>query len=149
QEDLGVPAERLDALLDPGPAGVVEPDDGRAVLERQVHHVRDLLRVLFREGAAEDGEVLREDEDDAAVDRAVAGHHAVAGNPALGHAEVGGPMLDEDAGLLEGAGVEEELDPLAGSEAALGVQLRNALRATALQHGLLAAPQLFDRGGTG
>ena len=58
QEDVGVAAERDDALLDAGAAGVVEPDDRRAVPHGEVHHLADLVGVRLRERAAEDGEVL-------------------------------------------------------------------------------------------
>ena len=69
QEDVGVAAERDDALLDPRSAGIVEPDDRRADLHREVHHLADLLGVRLGQRSAEDGEVLREDEHQAAVDR--------------------------------------------------------------------------------
>ena len=78
QEDVGVAAERDDAFLDPRAAGVVEPDDRRADLHRQVHDLADLLGVRLGQRPAEDGEVLAEDEDEPAVDRAVAGDDAVA-----------------------------------------------------------------------
>jgi hypothetical protein len=58
-------------------------------------------------------------------------------------------VLDEDAGLLERAGVEEELDPLAGREAAVGMQLGDPLRAAPLKDGLAAAAELFDGGTSG
>src|SRR5206468_1050488 len=58
QEDVGVAAERYDALLDARAARVVEADDGRAVLERQVHYLADLFGVRFGERATEHGEVL-------------------------------------------------------------------------------------------
>ena len=45
--------------------------------------LHDLRGVGFRQRAAEDGEVLREGVDDAAVDAAVAGDDAVAGNDLL------------------------------------------------------------------
>ena len=89
------------------PAGVVEADDGRADLQGEVHDLADLLGVGLGEAAAEDGEVLGEDEDEAAVDAAVAGDDAVAGNLLLGHAEVEAAVLDELVELLEGALVEE------------------------------------------
>ena len=79
-EDVGVSGERDDAFLDARAAGVVEADDGRADLHRQVHDLADLGGVGFGERAAEDGEVLGEDEDQAAVDAAVAGDEAVAGS---------------------------------------------------------------------
>ena len=80
QKDVGVAGERHDAFLNARAAGVVQADDGRADLRRQVHDLDDLGGVGFRERAAEDGEVLREDEDQAAVDAAVAGDEAVAGD---------------------------------------------------------------------
>ena len=78
QEDVRVAAERDDALLDSRAAGIVQPDDRRADLHRQVHDLADLLGVGLGQRAAEDGEVLAEDEDQPAVDGAVSGHHAVA-----------------------------------------------------------------------
>ena len=142
-EDLGVAAERRDAFLDAGAAGVVEADDGRADLHRLVHDLADLLGVRFGERAAEHGEVLAENEDQAAVDRAVAGHHAVAGHLLLGHAEIGAAVLDEHVPFLEDALVEQELDALARGELALGVLGIDALRAAAE----LARPPAFPPAG--
>src|SRR5205085_11792290 len=87
-EDLRIPGERDDALLDPRAAGVVDPYDGAAELRRQVHHLADLLREDLAERAAEDGEVLREDEDLAAEDRPVARDDGVAVRAPVEHAEV-------------------------------------------------------------
>jgi len=55
-------------------------------------------------------------------------------------------VLDEDPRLLEGAGVEEEVDPLARGEPSLGVELGDALLAAPLEDGLAAPAQLFDGG---
>ncbi len=83
--------------------------------------------------AAEHGEVLAEDEHEAAVDGALAGHHAIAGHLLVGHAEVDAAVLDEHVRLLEGVGVEQELDALAGGElAALVLRLDPALAAAEL-----------------
>ena len=68
-EDLRVAGERDDALLDPRSARVVDPDHRAAVLDGEIHHLADLLREDLGERAAEDGEVLAEDEDLAAEDR--------------------------------------------------------------------------------
>ena len=61
QEDIGIAAERQHAFLNARAAGIVQADDRRAGLQREVHDLDDLLRVGFRERAAEDREVLRED----------------------------------------------------------------------------------------
>ena len=58
-----------------------------AGLHGEVHDLDDLLAEDLAERAAEDGEVLGEDADLAAVDGAVAGDHAVAVGPVLLHAE--------------------------------------------------------------
>ncbi|HXE39641.1 MAG TPA: hypothetical protein VN639_14310, partial [Azonexus sp.] len=119
QEDVGVTGQRDDALLDAGAARVVQADDRRAGLHRQVHHLADLPRVGLRERAAEDREVLREHEHDPAVDAPRAGHDAVAQHLLLGHAEVQAAVLDELVELFEAALVEQQLDALAGRELAL------------------------------
>ena len=77
-EDLAVLGEGDDALLDAGAAGVVDPDDRGAGLERHVHDLDDLLAEHLAQRAAEDGEVLGEDEHLSTVDGAVAGDDAVA-----------------------------------------------------------------------
>ena len=138
---LGVAGERGDALLDARAAGVVEPDDRRAVAERHVLHFLDFFRVRFGQRAAEDGKVLGEDEGRAAVDRAPAGDHAVAGNLSLRHAEFGAAVLDEHVELLERPFVEQHVEPLARRELAALVLLGDALGPAALARLL---PPLFQ-----
>ena len=118
QEDIGVAGQRHHALLDARAAGIVQADHGRAGLQRQVHDLADLLRVGFGERAAEDGEILREDVDQAAVDAAVAGDEAVAGNALLVHAEIAAAVRDQLVQFLEGAFVEQQFDALARGELA-------------------------------
>ena len=84
-----------------------------------------------RERAAEHGEILAEHEDQPAVDRAVAGDDAVARDLLLVHAEIVAAVLDEHVPFLEGAGVEQQLDPLARGQLALGVLGLDAPRAAA------------------
>ena len=91
----------------------------------------------LRQRAAEDGEVLAVDEDQPAVDRAVADDHTVAGDLLVRHAEVVAAVLDEHVPFLEARRVEQELEAFARRQLALGV-----LRVDAL----LAATQ--PRGGT-
>ena len=131
-EHLAVAAERGDALLDARAAGVEQADDRRARLHRHVLHLDDLLRVGLPQRAAEHGEVLGEQEHGAAVHRAPAGHHAVAGDFRLLHAEVGGAVLDEHVELLERALVEQQLDALARGQLAALVLRVDARLAAAL-----------------
>src|SRR4029079_10235500 len=98
----------------PAPARVCGAEARAADLGGQVHHLAHLLAHDLAERAAEDGEVLAEDADPAAVDRPVAGHHGVAPRTRAGHVEVMRPMPDVRVELLERAGVEQLLDPLAG-----------------------------------
>ncbi len=143
-EDLGVAAQARHALLDPRPARVVQPDQRRAGPQRQVHHVADLAGVRFRQRAAEDREVLREDVDLPAVDAAGAAHHAVAGDLALLHPEVGAAVGDEHAQLGEAAGVAERGDPLADGEPALGVDLLDLLAPAPVEEAALAVTEVGE-----
>ena len=102
---------------------------GARFLQRHVLHLLDLLGMRFRQRAAEHGEILGEEEDRPAVDRAPAGDDAVAGDLALLHAEIGRAVLDVHVELLERAFVEEHLDALARGQLAarmLGVDARLA-----------------------
>ena len=122
-EHVAVGAERDDALLDARAAGVVDPDHRAADLRRQVHDLAHLLAHDLAERAAEDGEVLAEHAHPAPVDRAVAGDDRIALRAVLLHVEVVRAVADERVELLEGAGVEQLLDPLAGGVLALRVLL--------------------------
>ena len=122
-EDLAVQAERDDTLLDPRPAGVVEPDDRAADLHREVHDLDDLLAEHLTERAAEDGEVLREHRHGAPVDRAVAGDDPVAVGAVLVLAEGDRAVAGVLVHLDERALVEEHLEPLPGGLLAAGVLL--------------------------
>ncbi len=131
-EHLAIAPERRDALLNARAAGVEDADDRRAVLERHVLELGDLLRVRVRERAAEHGEILGEDENGAAVDRAPAGDHAVAGDfLALVHAEIGAAMFDEHIELLERSMIEQEFDAFARRELAARMLSLDALVAAA------------------
>ena len=120
-EDGAVSGEAVDALLDARAAGVDESDDGSTAVGGEVHDLADLLSDDLGQRAADHGEVLREGERNAAGDLAVARDDGIAEILAVGHAELGGAMLDEGVEFLEGALVEEEVDALAGGELALGV----------------------------
>ena len=117
-EDLCVARERDDALLDARPARVVDPDDGAAVRHGEIHDLADLLGEDLRERPAEDGEVLREDEDLPVEDRPVAGHDGVAQRTVLAHLELHFAVSYEAVELDERARVEELLEALAGKELA-------------------------------
>ena len=94
------------------------PTTGQPTLSGHVHHLADLLGEDLGERAAEDREVLAEDADRPAEDRAVARHDGVAPRPLLAHAELALAVAHEAVELDERAGVEQELDPLAGEELA-------------------------------
>jgi len=67
----------------------------------------------FRQRAAEDGEVLREDVDEAPFHASPSGHHAVAEDLLLGEPEIGRAVRDEAIQLDERAGIEQHVEPLA------------------------------------
>src|SRR5690606_14580250 len=146
-EDLGVEPEGDHALLDPGAARVVDPDDRAAGLQRVVHHLDDLLAEDLAERSAEDREVLREHRDVAAVDRPVPGHHAVAVRPLAVEAEAGRPVPGELVELDEGPLIEQEGEPLPGGHLALGVLLLHRSLGAGVQRLLKAALKILDLAG--
>ena len=141
QEDVGVAAERQHAFLDPRAARVVQADDRRPHLHRQVHDLHDLGGVGFGERAAEDGEVLGEGVNGAAVDPAAARDDAVTRNDLLVHPEVAAAVRDELVDLLEGPGIEQQIDALARGQLAGFVLPAEAILAAAQ---FRAALQLFE-----
>ena len=128
QEDVGVAAERHDAFLDPRAARVVQTDDRRTDLHREIHDLADLLGVRLRQRTAEDREVLAEDEHRPAVDLAVAGDDAVA-EERFGRRRVA--VGDERIEFDERVGVEQQVEPFARGQLAGFVLLRDARLATA------------------
>ena len=92
----------------------------------------DLLAVDLAQRAAVDGEVLAVDGHGAAVHGAVAGDQAVAQRLLLLHAEGGGAVHGQGVELHEGAGVQEQVDALAGGVLAAGVLLLDGFRAGGL-----------------
>ena len=114
QEDVGVAGQRIDPFLDARPARVVDADERRADLGRHLHDLDDLLGVGLGQRAAEDGEVLGKDEDQPALDGAVAGDDAVGQGLVLLHVEIVAAVGDEHVEFLEAAGVEDLFDPFPG-----------------------------------
>src|SRR5262249_12281776 len=106
--------------LDARAAGVVDPDQRAAELRGEIHDLADLLREHLAQRAAEDGEVLREDEDLAPEDRAVAGDDGVAERTTLEHPEVRLAVAHIAVELDERARIAETLGALARHELALG-----------------------------
>src|SRR5581483_8561877 len=121
------------ALLNAGAAAVANADDRRAVLQRQVLHLGDLLARRLAERAAEHGEVLRVDVDQAPVDPAVAADHGVAQVLLLAEAEVVGAVRHQRVQLFEAALIEQYGEPLARGELAAPVLRLDAALAAALQ----------------
>ena len=86
----------------------------------------------FRQRTAEDSEVLREDEDQTAVDGTVTDDDTVTrGLFRLIHTEIGTAVLLEHVPFFEGLRVEQQLDAFAGGQLALLVLAVDTLLATA------------------
>ena len=141
-EDAAVAVERDDALLDAGAGAVVEADDRRTDLERQVHELVDLLGEHAAERTAVDREVLAEHEDLAAVDGAPAGDDAVAVG-ALGEG-LAGAVPGQHVELVERPLVEQVLDPLAGEHLAALVLTGDRALGTGREGLFTATMQVLD-----
>src|SRR5690606_26647185 len=103
----------------------------------------DLLGMGLAQGAAEDGEILAEHIDQAAVDGTKAGHDPITGVDLVFHAEILAPVRNEGAGFLEGAFVEQQLQALArGKLALLMLSVNSGLSAAQVSGGCLLAERL-------
>ena len=143
-EDAAVAGERGDALLDTGARAVVQRDQRGTGRDGHVHDLVDLGGVGLAQRAAEDPEVVRVDEDRPALDRAPAGDHTV-GVGLLGlQAEAGRPVPAQLLDLVERARVQQQLDPLACGQLALGVLRLGRLLAGPAQRLLADRVQLGD-----
>ena len=103
QKNVGVAAETDDTFLNARAAGIVQPNNRRADLHRQVHHLADFFGVSFGKGTAKDCEVLREDKHLAAVDQAVAGDNAIAGIFLFVQTKIARAMLNQLVEFFERA----------------------------------------------
>src|SRR3546814_8746527 len=114
---------------------------------RLVHHLADFFGVAFRQRAAENGEVLTEDIDEAAVDRPRAGDDAIARNLLILHPEIDAIMLDIGIEFFERAFVKQHVEPLASGQLALAVLRVAALLPAPQRGGRAAAFHFGDMGG--
>ncbi len=110
QKDVGIASQRRHPFLDARSTRIVQPDDRRPHAHGDIHDLHDLRGVGLRQRAAKDGEILREDEYQAAFDPPVAGDEAVAVHLLLLHAEIGAAVGEQFVGLFERALVEQEVD---------------------------------------
>src|SRR5699024_10466585 len=93
-------------------AAVRDTDDRDACAQGEVHHLGDLLPVHFSEGPAEHGEVLGVDTHLTAVDRAVPGDDAVAGDLSFIEPEIRGTVHRERVDLHDTAVVAQRFEPV-------------------------------------
>ena len=143
EKDVGVAAERQHPLLDPRAAGIVQPDDRHPRRHRQIHDLDDLGGVGLRQRPAEHGEVLREGVDETTIDAAAAGDDTVTRHDLILHPEVAAPMGYELVHLVEGTGVEEQIDPLPRGELPGGVLAGEALLTPTTQRASLVVLEPF------
>ena len=144
QEDIGIPRERDDALLNARAAGIVEPDHRRSGLEREVHDLANLLRVGLRERPSEHREVLREDVHQPPMDAPVPGDETVAGNDLLVHAEIAAAVRHQLVQFFESVLIQQQFDALARAQFAFLVLPRAPLRPAPLLGGLMTAAKFVQ-----
>src|SRR5439155_13338144 len=133
-----------DTLLDAGAPGVVEPDDGHAHLQGEIHDLADLLGIGEGERPPEDREVLGEEVNGPTVDPRRARHDPVAEDLLVAHPEVGRLMDHEAVQLVEGSLVDKEGDALARRLLAGRVLAGDPLRPASTLGGLAEAGQMGE-----
>ena len=122
--------------------GIIQADHRRAGLQRQIHDLRNLERVGFRERSAQHRKILREHVYQSALNVARAGDEPIAIHHLLGHSEIGGAMADQFVHLFEAAFIEQQIDALTRRELAFRVLPLHALGAAARFGIGMTAPNL-------
>ena len=97
----------------------------------KIHDFTNFGSVRVGERSAKNRDVLRVDEHLATLDETVAGHHPIAENLFVAHAKIGATMRDESVGLNEAAGIEQDVETLAGAETTALALFGEALRPAA------------------
>ncbi len=122
-ENAAVTVQGRHAFLDPGPAGIVQGDEGLPGIDGHVHDLPDLLGVHFTEAPARAGEVLGGGVHGPPVDLSEAGDDAVGLDFLVTETEKGRPGLDEKLDFLKGSRIEEAIQSFPGGEFSQGVLL--------------------------
>ena len=121
EENLRIGPQRGHAFLNAGAAGIVHADDRSAGLESHVQNLADFQAVHLTEASTVDREILRKGVHLTAVDGAVAGDHAVAGNDVPVHAKVSAAVFHQSVHLLETAFVEQHFQALTRGHLSTGM----------------------------
>ena len=79
-KDAAVAGQAVNAFLHARAAGIIDEDERAAGLEREAHHVGNLVAVNLAGSAARHGEILAGQMHQAAIDRGASGHHAIGGH---------------------------------------------------------------------
>ena len=142
-EDVGISGQADDPFLDAGTARIVDPQAGTAGPDGQVHHLADFLGEHLTQRSAKHAGVMREDEDVAAVDRAVAGDDAVTWDLFLAHSKGLCPVHRKGIEFGKGSRIDQKLDTLTRRELAFRVLLVVGIAAP-VHRVVLALPQQVD-----
>ena len=98
------------------------------------------------ERATGDGEVLAGRIDGPSVHQADPGDHPLPRHLLAGHSEVGGLMLDEEMGLLEGVGLVEQGQPFPGGQFPGPVLFGDPVLTATLSQVFFASVEVVDPG---
>ncbi len=107
QEDICVATQANHPFLDSRTTGVVDADNRRTVACGHVHDLAYLLRVDLAQTAAENGEILAEDVNQAPVDGAPTGDDAVTQDAPFTHIKIGLPVHNKCIDLAKRSLVEK------------------------------------------
>src|SRR4029079_1196366 len=88
QKNVCITTETDATFLNARAARIVQTDDRRTDLHREVHHLADLFRVCLGKGTTKHSEILREYEHVATIDQTVTGDNAITGIKLLVESEV-------------------------------------------------------------
>ncbi len=141
QKDVSITTETNNAFLNTRAARIIQTDNRRADLHREVHNLANLFRVSLGKGTAKHSEVLRQDEHVTGINQAVTSNHPIAGIDLLVKSEISRAMDHELVKLFERTVIQQELDAFASRHLSRVMLLLHTSVATACLRLNAALPQ--------
>ena len=134
EEQFAIAAQSVDSFLNTSSAGVVQTNAGSAHLQGQILNFGNLVGMHFTQGAAFNGEVLREYINQTTINSAVTSGYAFTRQFFLVLAEVGAAMTNEAIQFNKGTFIHQQCNSFPSGQFASFVLFFNSLRTAGAQN---------------
>ncbi len=127
---LRVSSQGIDAFLDAGAAAVIQTNHGATVFQRHVHNFTDFFGIGDGKRAADDGEILSKNIDQATVYSGTASYNSIAWINLFFHVKIRAAVSYEHIEFFETVRIHQQIDAFARGKLAFFMLRGNAFRAS-------------------